>query len=79
MAQALAEIDGASEAFVIGGAAFTRIRYASCFTIPSDTSPREVEGDTVLTGFNEEEWHETNRQDFRAMKQIHTLQHLHTR
>ena len=64
LAQALAEIDGSSEAFVIGGAAL----YAAAMPVASrfhlTRVHAEVEGDTVLTGFNKEEWHETSRQDF---------------
>ena len=64
VAQALAEIDGTSEAFVIGGAAL----YAAAMPVASrfhlTRVHAEVEGDTVLTGFHEEEWHETSRQDF---------------
>ncbi|MEC7080368.1 MAG: dihydrofolate reductase, partial [Pseudomonadota bacterium] len=64
VAQALAEIDATSEAFVIGGAAL----YAAAMPVASrfhlTRVHAEVEGDTVLTGFHEEEWHETSRQDF---------------
>ena len=64
LAQALAEIDGSSEAFVIGGAAL----YAAAMPVASrfhlTRVHGEVEGDTALTGFKEEEWHETSRQDF---------------
>ena len=64
VAQSLAEIDGTSEAFVIGGAAL----YAAAMPVASRFHLTRVhavvEGDTVLTGFHEEEWHETSRQDF---------------
>lgn len=64
VAQALSETDTVSEAFVIGGAAM----YAAAMPVAArfylTRVHAEVEGDTVLTGFNEEEWHEINRQDF---------------
>ena len=64
LARSLVEIDGSLEAFVIGGAAL----YAAAMPVATrfhlTRVHAEVDGDTVLTGFKEDEWCETSRKDF---------------
>ena len=64
LAESIAVIDGTEEAFVIGGAAL----YAAAMPIADrfhlTRVHAEVEGDTVLSGFDESEWREASRDDF---------------
>lgn len=64
LAESIAVIDGTEEAFVIGGAALyaTAMPIAERFHLTRVHS--EVEGDTVLSGFDESEWREVSRDDF---------------
>lgn len=64
LAESIAVIDGTEEAFVIGGAAL----YAAAMPVADrfhlTRVHGEVEGDTVLSGFDESEWREVSRDDF---------------
>ena len=64
LAESIAVIDGTEEAFVIGGAALyaTAMPIAERFHLTRVHA--EVEGDTVLSGFDESEWREVSRDDF---------------
>ncbi len=64
LAESIAVIDGTEEAFVIGGAALyaTAMPIADRFHLTRVHA--EVEGDTVLSGFDESEWREVSRDDF---------------
>ena len=68
LAQALSEAKGSLETFVIGGAAV----YAAAMPVAArfhlTRVHAEVDGDTVLTGFKEEEWYETSRKDYSGNK-----------
>jgi dihydrofolate reductase len=64
LAESIAVIDGTEEAFVIGGAALyaTAMPIADRFHLTRVHA--EVEGDTVLSGFDESQWSEVSRDDF---------------
>ena len=66
LAESIAVIDGTEEAFVIGGAAL----YATAMPIADRFHLTRVhagvEGDTVLSGFDESEWREVSRDDFQS-------------
>lgn len=64
LAESIAIIDGTEEAFVIGGAALyaTAMPIAERFHLTRVHA--EVEGDTVISDFDESEWREVSRDDF---------------
>ena len=68
LAESIAVIDGTEQAFVIGGAALyaTAMPIADRFHLTRVHA--EVEGDTVLSGFDESEWREVARDDFQRNK-----------
>jgi dihydrofolate reductase len=64
LAESISIIDGSEEAFVIGGAGLYKeaLPYAERFHLTRVHG--EVEGDTFLAEFNEDEWNEVSREDF---------------
>ena len=64
LAENIATIDGADQAFVIGGAELYRqaLRLAKLFHLTRIHA--DVPGDTILSGFNESEWREISREDY---------------
>ena len=58
--------DGTDEAFVIGGAALyaAALPIADCFHLTRVHA--NVEGDTALLAFDESEWQEISREDFKS-------------
>ena len=56
--------DQDSEAFIIGGAKLYEAAFPLAKHFHLTKIHAEVEGDTVLTGFNESEWQEITRQDY---------------
>ena len=64
LAESIALIDGAEEAFLIGGAALYAAAMPMADRFHLTRVHAEVEGDTALTGFDESEWQEISRDDF---------------
>lgn len=64
LAESIAVIDGTEEAFVIGGAALYAAAMPGADRFHLTRIHAEVEGDTVLSGFDESEWREVSRDDF---------------
>lgn len=64
LAESISIIDGSQEAFVIGGAGLYKeaLPFAQRFHLTRVHA--DVEGDTHLPEFNEEEWEEISREDF---------------
>ena len=64
LAKSISIIDGSEEAFVIGGAGLYKeaLPHAELFHLTRVHA--EVEGDTFLAEFNENEWTEVAREDF---------------
>ncbi|MYC59955.1 MAG: dihydrofolate reductase [Gammaproteobacteria bacterium] len=64
LAENIAAIDGAEQAFVIGGAELYRQALPLARLFHLTRIHAEVPGDTVLSGFNESEWEELSREDY---------------
>ena len=64
LAENTAAIDGAEQAFVIGGAELYRKAMPLATLFHLTRIHAEVAGDTFLTGFDEAEWRELSREDF---------------
>ena len=65
LVESISIIDGSEEAFVIGGAALYKeaLPYAQRFHLTRLHA--DVKGDTFLAEFNEEEWNEVSREEFK--------------
>ncbi len=64
LAENIAAIDGAEQAFVIGGAEIYRLALPRASLFHLTRIQAEVPGDTILNGFIESEWEEFSREDF---------------
>lgn len=64
LAENIATMDGAEQAFVIGGAELYRAAMPLATLFHLTRIHAEIPGDTFLTGFNESEWRELSREDF---------------
>lgn len=64
LADSIAAIDGAEQAFVIGGAELYRQALPLATLFHLTRIHAEVPGDTVLSGFDESEWRELSREDY---------------
>ena len=64
LAETIAAIDGAEQAFVIGGAELYRLAMPQAELFHLTRIHADVAGDTRLEGFDEAEWEEISRQDF---------------
>lgn len=64
LAEAVALIDGAEEAFIIGGADLYQRALPLADRFHLTRVHAEVDGDTELMAFDEEEWQEVSREDF---------------
>ncbi|MCY4182291.1 MAG: dihydrofolate reductase [Gammaproteobacteria bacterium] len=64
LAEIIAAIDGAEQAFVIGGAELYRLAMPRAELFHLTRIHADVAGDTRLEGFDEAEWEEISRQDF---------------
>ncbi len=64
LAENIAAIDGAEQAFVIGGAELYRLAMPLATLFHLTRIHAEVPGDTVLSGFDESHWEELGREDF---------------
>ncbi|MXY89453.1 MAG: dihydrofolate reductase [Gammaproteobacteria bacterium] len=62
----IAAIDGAEQAFVIGGAELYRQTLPLARLFHLTRIHAEVPGDTILDGFVESEWREVSRQDYQS-------------
>ena len=63
LAETISAIDGAEQAFVIGGAELYRQAMPEAELFHLTRIHAEVAGDTTLEGFNEADWQEISRQD----------------
>ena len=66
LAENIAAIDGAEQAFVIGGAELYRLAMPRATLFHLTRIHAEVPGDTVLSGFEESEWREVSRRDYKS-------------
>lgn len=64
LAESISLIDGAEEAFVIGGAELYRLAIDLADRFHLTRVHAEVEGDTYLDAFKEADWRELSREDF---------------
>lgn len=64
LAESIAMIDGAEQAFVIGGAELYREALPLARIFHLTRIHAAVEGDTRLDGFREDEWEEISREDY---------------
>jgi len=64
LAETIAAIDGAEQAFVIGGAELYRLAMPQAERFHLTRIHADVAGDTRLEDFNEAEWEEISREDF---------------
>ena len=64
LAENIAAIDGAEQAFVIGGAELYRLALPQAALFHLTRIHAEVSGDTVLSGFDESEWQELSREEY---------------
>lgn len=64
LTEAVALIDGAEEAFIIGGADLYRRALPLADRFHLTRVHAEVDGDTELAAFDESQWQEISRQDF---------------
>lgn len=64
LAESQALIDGSEEAFIIGGAGLYQAALARADRFHLTRVHAEVEGDTRLGEFDEQDWQEVSRQDF---------------
>ncbi len=64
LAESIAAIDGAEQAFVIGGADLYRLALPRADRFHLTRIHADIPGDTRLEGFIEAEWKEVSRQDF---------------
>lgn len=64
LAESIAAIDGAEQAFVIGGAGLYRLALPRADWFHLTRIHADIAGDTRLEGFIETEWQEVSRRDF---------------
>ncbi len=64
LAESISYIDGSDGAFVIGGAGLYAAALPMAQRFHLTRVHAEVEGDTLLEGFDESEWQEVAREDF---------------
>ena len=64
LAESIAVINGAEETFVIGGAGLYQAALPMAQRFHLTRVHAAVDGDTYLTGFDEDEWQEIAREDF---------------
>ena len=67
----IAAMDGAEQAFVIGGAELYRQALPLATLFHLTRIHAEIPGDTFLTGFNESEWRELSRADYSRDEENH--------